>query len=144
MTMSEKKAKIKEVEEPDVLEDLKVTIKLDDEEIEQDTDGNYVKVVDASQDNSSLWAGITSETSQVKIKDGNGETEYANPSSQKNLSLKNGVTEATVTVKNGAGEEKESPSVSAQNDRSKNRLIRFDRHAVFCYSGAVCPLDRYR
>ena len=99
--------KIKEVEEPDVLEDLKVTIKLDDEEIEQDTDGNYVKVVDASQDNSSLWAGITSETSQVKIKDGNGETEYANPSSQKNLSLKNGVTEATVTVKNGAGEEKE-------------------------------------
>lgn len=34
---------IKEVEEPDVVQDLNVTIKIDDEEIYQDTDGNYVK-----------------------------------------------------------------------------------------------------
>lgn len=54
-----------------------------------------------------MWAGITSETSKVKIKDDNGETEYEYPSSNKNLSLKNGVTEAIVTVQNGALEEKE-------------------------------------
>ena len=98
---------INEVEEPDVLDDLKVTIKIDDEEIAQDTDGNYVKIVSADKDNSSLWAGISSETSKVKIKDDNGETDYDYPSSQKNLSLKNGVTTATVTVKNGASDEQE-------------------------------------
>ena len=42
---------INEVEAPDVVEDLKVTIKLDDEEIPQDTDGNYVKVVSNDKDN---------------------------------------------------------------------------------------------
>ena len=98
---------INEVEAPDVVEDLKVTIKLDDEEIPQDTDGNYVKVVSNDKDNGSLWAGITSETSKVKIKDDNGETDYEYPSSQKNITLQNGVTEVTVTVKNGASEEKE-------------------------------------
>ena len=98
---------INEVEEPDVVEDLKVTIKLDDEEIPQDTDGNYVKVVSNDKDNGALWAGITSETSKVKIKDDNGETDYEYPSSQKNITLQNGVTEVTVTVQNGASEEKE-------------------------------------
>ena len=98
---------IKEVEEPDVVQDLNVTIKIDDEEIYQDTDGNYVKIVNNELDNCTLWAGITSETSKVKIKDDNGETEYEYPSSNKNLSLKNGVTEAIVTVQNGALEEKE-------------------------------------
>ena len=98
---------INEVEELDVVEDLKVTIKLDDEEIPQDTDGNYVKVVSNDKDNGSLWAGITSKTSKVKIKDDNGETDYEYPSSQKNITLQNGVTEVTVTVKNGASEEKE-------------------------------------
>ena len=56
---------IKEVEEPDVVQDLNVTIKIDDEEIYQDTDGNYVKIVNNELDNCTLWAGITSETSKV-------------------------------------------------------------------------------
>ena len=60
---------MKEVEEPDVVQDLNVTIKIDDEEIYQDTDGNYVKIVNNELDNCTLWAGITSETSKVKIKD---------------------------------------------------------------------------
>ena len=49
----------------------------------------------------------TTTTSQVKIKDTNGETSYDSPSNQKNISLKENITDVTVTVKNGAGEEKE-------------------------------------
>ena len=98
---------INEVEEPDVLEDLKVTIKVDDEEILPNEDGEYVKVVDSSKDNAALWAGVTSETSKFKIADRNGETEYENPSSQKNISLQDATTEVTVTVQSGALEEKE-------------------------------------
>ena len=60
--------KIKEIEEPDILEDLKVKIKVDDEEVTQGEDGMYLVEVDNSQDNSSLWAEVTTETSQVKIK----------------------------------------------------------------------------
>ena len=99
--------KIKEIEEPDILEDLKVKIKVDDEEVTQGEDGMYLVEVDNSQDNSSLWAEVTTETSQVKIKDTNGETSYDSPSNQKNISLKENITDVTVTVKNGAGEEKE-------------------------------------
>ena len=99
--------KIKEIEEPDILEDLKVKIKVDDEEVTQGEDGMYLVEVDNSQDNSSLWAEVTTETSQVKIKDTNGETSYDSPSNQKNISLKENITDVTVTVKNGAGKEKE-------------------------------------
>ena len=99
--------KIKEIEEPDILEDLRVKIKVDDEEVTQGEDGMYLVEVDNSQDNSSLWAEVTTETSQVKIKDTNGETSYDSPSNQKNISLKENITDVTVTVKNGAGEEKE-------------------------------------
>ncbi len=60
--------KIKEIEEPNILEDLKVKIKVDNEEVTQGDDGIYLVKVDYSQDNSSLWAEVTSETSQVKIK----------------------------------------------------------------------------
>ena len=99
--------KIKEIEEPDILEDLRVKIKVDDEEVTQGEDGMYLVEVDNSQDNSSLWAEVTTETSQVKIKDTNGETSYDSPSNQKNISLKENITDVTVTVKNGAGKEKE-------------------------------------
>ena len=99
--------KIKEIEEPNILEDLKVKIKVDNEEVTQGDDGIYLVKVDYSQDNSSLWAEVSSETSQVKIKDKNGETSYNTPTNQKNISLKENITEVTVTVKNGAGEEKE-------------------------------------
>ena len=86
---------------------MKVKIKVDNEEVTQGDDGSYLVKVDYSQDNSSLWAEVTSETSQVKIKDKNGETSYNTPTNQKNISLKENITEVTVTVKNGAGEEKE-------------------------------------
>ena len=86
---------------------MKVKIKVDNEEVTQGDDGIYLVKVDYSQDNSSLWAEVTSETSQVKIKDKNGETSYNTPTNQKNISLKENITEVTVTVKNGAGEEKE-------------------------------------
>lgn len=46
-------------------------------------------------------------TSNVKIKDSNGETEYQNPSAEKNISLKDSTEEVIVTVKNGAEETKE-------------------------------------
>ena len=85
--------KIKEIEEPDILEDLKVKIKVDDEEVTQGEDGMYLVEVDNSQDNSSLWAEVTTETSQVKIKDTNGETSYDSPSNQKNISLKENITD---------------------------------------------------
>lgn len=41
-------------------------IKVDDEEVTQGEDGMYLVEVDNSQDNSSLWAEVTTETSQVK------------------------------------------------------------------------------
>ena len=98
---------LKEIEESDVLEDLNVIIKVDDEEIIPDANGNYVKFVGNDKDNVALWAGVTSETSKVKITDKNGETQYENPSSQKNISLQDMITEVTVTVQNGALQEKE-------------------------------------
>lgn len=98
--------KIKEIEEPDILEDLKVKIKVDDEEVTQGEDGMYLVEVDNSQDNSSLWAEVTTETSQVKIKDTNGETSYDSPSNQKNISLKENITDVTVTVKMEQGKKK--------------------------------------
>lgn len=48
----------------------------------------YLVEVDNSQDNSSLWAEVTTETSQVKIKDTNGETSYDSPSNQKKYKFK--------------------------------------------------------
>ncbi len=104
-------------------------IKVDDEEVTQGEDGMYLVEVDNSQDNSSLWAGITSETSQVKIKDTNGETSYDSPSNQKNISLKENITDVTVTVKNGAGEEKEyivriQKETTCNNWKSNNTSIR--------------------
>jgi hypothetical protein len=38
-------------------------------------------------------AEVTTETSQVKIKDTNGETSYDSPSNQKNISLKENITD---------------------------------------------------
>jgi len=98
---------IKEKEAPDVLEDLKVTIKVDEEIIKQDSDGAYIKVVPQDKDNCVVSAEINSETSKVKIKDANGETEYAYPESYKNISLQDEVTEVLVTAQNGAGQTKE-------------------------------------
>ncbi len=91
-------------------------IKVDDEEVTQGEDGMYLVEVDNSQDNSSLWAEVTTETSQVKIKDTNGETSYDSPSNQKNISLKENITDVTVTVKNGAGEEKRIHSKNTKRD----------------------------
>ena len=98
---------IKEVEEPIIIDDLRTTIKVDDEIITPDTDGKYVKVLPEETDNAVVWAEVNSETSKVKIKDVNGETEYTNPSAQKNISLQDGVTEVTAIVENGAGTTKE-------------------------------------
>ena len=98
---------IKEVEEPDIIKDLKATIKIDNEEITPDEDEHYIKVLPSNTDNVTVWAGINSETSKVKIKDSNSETEYQNPTVEKNISLQNSTEEVTVTVQNGEKTEKE-------------------------------------
>lgn len=41
-----------------------------------------------------------------KIKDTNGETSYDSPSNQKNISLKENITDVTVTVKMEQGKKK--------------------------------------
>ena len=103
----EYKLKINVKDEEIVIDDLRATIKVDDEIILPDTDGKYVKVVPAETDNVVLWAGINSETSKVKIEDVNGSTAYTYPSAQKNISLQQGVTEAVAIVENAAGTTKE-------------------------------------
>ena len=92
---------IKEKDDSKILDDLKVTIKADDEIIYPDTDGKYVKVISDLTDNVALSAYINSETSTVKIKDSVGETEFLNPLAQKNINIDSERTEVTVTVKNG-------------------------------------------
>ena len=98
---------ITEIEEPAILEDLTVTIKVDGEIIKPEADGIYIKVVADSTDNSLVWAGVNSVTSNVKIKDVNGETAFTNPEVQRNISLQTAVAEVTVQVQNGAGTTKD-------------------------------------
>ena len=66
-----------------------------------------MKVVDAELDNSMVKATVNSLTSKVKIKDSNGETIFNNPEAQRNISLKEDITEVIVEVTNGAGDNKE-------------------------------------
>ena len=98
---------INEIDEDAVLEDLRVTIEVDGETVIPESDGIYIKVVNPELDNSMVKATVNSETSQVKIKDINGETAFSNPDAQKNISLKDDTTPVTVEVVNGAGDKKQ-------------------------------------
>ena len=98
---------INRVEEPDVVNDLKVEIKVNNEELQPDEDGHYIKILPDDADNATVWAQVNSITSKVKILDANGETTYQTPEVERNVNITEDKTIVTVTVKNGAEDTKE-------------------------------------
>ena len=85
------------------LEDLQLTIKVDDNIIAKEPDGIYIAKVDNDKLNSMVEGISSSSTTQVKIDNGI----YRVKSSKEKVNLPDDVTKVIITAKNGAGDELE-------------------------------------